>query len=199
MKTSKTSVEKWFTTDEQFNQLYPAPIRLLSQSHWTPLSVAKKSAIFLAPESNVKILDIGSGVGKFCLTAAKLKPNAFFYGVEQRKELLAHADKAKKILDLKNVSFISGNFTQLDLRDFDHFYFFNSFYENLSGTSKIDNSIDYSSDLYNYYNRFLHIQLAQKPPGTRLVTYHSLEDEIPKAFQLVHAQLDNQLKYWIKI
>jgi SAM-dependent methyltransferase len=203
MAMSKTpsinNKERWFTTDEQFNQLYPPAIRLLSQSHFTPLNVAKKAANFLAPESNVKILDIGSGVGKFCLTAAKLRPDAVFYGVEQRKELIDHADKARKILGLKNVSFIHGNFTQIDLRDYNHFYFFNSFYENLTGTNKIDNTIDYSSDLYNAYNLYLHAQLAQKPPGTRLVTYHSLEDEIPKGFQLVHAQMENLLKYWIKI
>jgi hypothetical protein len=191
--------EKWFSSDERFNQLYPTDIRLLSQSHWTPLSVAKKAANFLAPESNVKILDIGSGIGKFCLTAAMLRPNALFYGVEQRKELIHHAERAKRILGLKNVSFIHGNFTQIDLRDYNHFYFFNSFYENLTGTNKIDNNINYSSDLYNTYNFYLHGQLAQKRPGTRLVTYHSLEDEIPNTFQLVHAQMDNLLKYWIKV
>ena len=196
---ANNNIEKWFATDEQFNQLYPATIRLLSQKHWTPLNVAKKAANFLAPESDVKILDIGSGVGKFCLTAAKMRPNAFYYGVEQRKELIDYANKAKKILGLKNVTFIHGNITQLDLRDYDHFYFFNSFYENLTGTNKIDNKIDYSSDLYNAYNLFLHAQLAQKLPGTRLVTYHSLEDEIPKNFQLIHEQLDSKLKYWLKV
>ena len=196
---ANNNTEKWFTTDEQFNQLYPATIRLLSQKHWTPLNVAKKAANFLAPESDVKILDIGSGVGKFCLTAAKMRPNAFYYGVEQRKELIDYANKAKKILGLKNVTFIHGNITQIDLRDYDHFYFFNSFYENLTGTNKIDNKIDYSSDLYNAYNLFLHAQLAQKLPGTRLVTYHSLEDEIPKNFQLIHEQLDGKLKYWLKV
>lgn len=197
--SNNVNKENWFTSDERFNQLYPTDIRLLSQSHWTPLTVAKKAANFLAPESNVKILDIGSGIGKFCLTAAKLRPNAFFYGVEQRKELINHAERAKRILGLKNVSFIHGNFTQIDLRDYNHFYFFNSFYENLTGTNKIDNNINYSSDLYNTYNFYLHGQLAQKPPGTRLVTYHSLEDEIPKTFQLVNAQMDNLLKYWIKV
>ena len=37
-----------------------------------------------------------------------------------------------------------GNFTQLDFKNFDHFYFYNAFYENLAGTDKIDDSIDYS-------------------------------------------------------
>lgn len=191
--------EKWFNSDEQFDCLYPSCIKLLTQRHWTPLNVAKKAARFLAAENDVKILDIGSGVGKFCLTAAFYKPKAFYYGVEQRKNLVNDAEVAKEMLHLENVSFINGNFTQLDFKNYDHFYFFNSFYENLTGTNKIDGSIDYSIELYNYYNRYLYKQLEQKPPGTRLATYHSLEDEIPKGYHVVGAEKDNLLKYWIKI
>ena len=62
---------------------------------------------------------------------------------------------------------MNGNFTQVDFRKFDHFYFYNAFYENIAGTDKIDNSIDYSGELYNYYNRYLFKQLEQKPAGTR--------------------------------
>ena len=126
--------EKWFASDEQFNQLYPLSIQALARRHWTPLSVARKAAGFLAAENNVRILDIGSGVGKFCLAAAYYKPKAFYYGIEQRKSLVSHAEKAREILHLQNVSFVDGNFTQLDFRKYDHFYFYNAFYENLAGT-----------------------------------------------------------------
>ena len=87
----------------------------------------------------------------------------------------------------------------LDLRNYDHFYFYNSFYENLVGTDKIDDSIDYTSGLYNYYNRYLYKQLEQKPTGTRLATYHSLEDEIPPSYLVVGSEFDNLLKFWIKV
>ena len=89
--------EKWFASDEQFNQLYPLSIQALARRHWTPLSVARKAAGFLAAENNVRILDIGSGVGKFCLAAAYYKPKAFYYGIEQRKSLVSHAEKAREI------------------------------------------------------------------------------------------------------
>lgn len=191
--------ERWFSTDGQFNKLYPTSIQLLSQRHWTPLVVARKAANFLAADNNASILDIGSGVGKFCLAAAHHKPNAHFYGVEQRKRLIEYAEAAKQMLQLNNLSFINGNFTQLDFRQYDHFYFFNSFYENLAGTDKIDNSIDYSRELYNYYNRYLFKQLDQKPPGTRIASYHSLEDEVPPAYQVVGVEMEGLLKYWIKI
>lgn len=188
----------WTSTDCQFNKIYPPSIQLLAQRHWTPLEVALRAADFLACENNVSILDIGSGVGKFCLAAANYKPNAFFTGVEQRASLIRHAETAKERLQIKNTWFINGNFTQLNFRNYDHFYFFNAFYENLEGTIKIDNSIDYSSELYNYYNRFLYKQLQQKPSGTRLVAFHSLEDEMPPEYHVVGVEVEGLLKFWIK-
>src|SRR5690606_5361463 len=101
-------------------------------------------------------------------------------------------------LHLENVSFLHANFTQLDFKNYNHFYFYNAFYENLAGTDKIDNSIEYSGGLFNYYNRYLFKQLEQKPGGTRIATFHSLEDEIPKNYHVVGSEFDNLLKFWIK-
>jgi len=189
----------WFGSDTQFNQLYPSSIQLLAQRHWTPLLIARKAANFLAAENNVRILDIGSGVGKFCLAAAHYKPKALYYGIEQRKKLVTHAESAKETLRLENVSFLNGNFTQVDFRKYNHFYFYNTFYENISGTDKIDNSIDYSLELYNYYNRYLYKQLEQKPSGTRLASFHSLEDEMPDGYHIVGSEMNDLLKFWIKL
>lgn len=191
--------EQWFNSDIEFNRLYPLSIQSLAKKHWTPLHIAQKAAYFLAAENNVTILDVGSGVGKFCLAAAYYKPNAFFFGVEQRKGLIDHAEAAKEILQLDNASFIDGNFTQLDFRQYDHFYFYNAFYENMVGTDRIDNSIVYSSELFNYYNRYFYKQLEKKPAGTRLATFHSLEDEVPPGYHVVGSEMENLLKFWIKI
>ncbi len=189
----------WFDHDIHFNQLYPSSIQLLARRHWTPLVIAKKAVSFLASESEARILDIGSGVGKFCLAAAFHKPHALFTGIEQREHLVHHANAANEILQLKNVSFIHGNFTQIDFRHYDHFYFYNAFYENLAGTDKIDERIEYSGELYNYYNRYLFKLLEQKPPGTKLASFHSLGDEIPPGYHLVGVEMEDLLKFWIKI
>jgi SAM-dependent methyltransferase len=189
----------WFSSDEQFNQLYPSSIQLLAQRHWTPLVVARKAANFLAAEDNVRILDIGSGVGKFCLAAAHYNPKALYYGIEQRKRLVTEAETAREALRLENVAFMNGNFTQIDFRNYNHFYFYNAFYENITGTDKIDNSIDYSLEFYNYNNRYLYKQLEQKPPGTRLASFHSLEDEIPQGYHMVGSEMNDLLKFWIKL
>lgn len=193
------NTEKWFASDAQFNRLYPDFIQLKAQRHWTPLVVARKAANFLAAESNKRILDIGSGVGKFCLAAAHYRPKAFYFGIEQRKQLVNHAEAAKEVLQFENVFFTNGNFTQLDFTKYDHFYFYNSFYENIAGTDKIDNSIDYSLELFNYYNRYLYKQLEQKPAGTRLAAFHSLEDEMPPGYHIVGSEMGGLLKFWIKI
>jgi SAM-dependent methyltransferase len=191
--------ENWFSSDQAFNRLYPLAIQKLAVRHWTPLYVARKVVDFLAAEAGVRILDVGSGVGKFCLSAAHYKPNAYFYGVEQRKMLIHYAEEARKKLVLENASFIQGNFTQLDFTKFDHFYYYNAFYENLADTDRIDESIDYSCELYNYYNRYFYKQLEQKPAGTRLATFHSLEYEVPTNYHIVGTECDNLLKFWIKV
>jgi SAM-dependent methyltransferase len=188
----------WFHSDSEFNTLYPPDIQMLAGQHWTPLDVATKAGRFLAGNERVKILDIGSGVGKFCLAAAYFTPGSFYYGVEQRKTLVEHAENARKRLELDNVTFIHGNFTQLSLKNFDHFYFYNAFYENLAGTDKIDDSIDYSRELFNYYNHYLFKQLELKPKGTRLCTLCSWGDEIPPGFHIVNSEMNGILKFWVK-
>lgn len=199
MADKQTITANWFRSDADFNHLYPAPIQQLASEHWTTLAVAKSAANFLAAEPAVRILDIGSGAGKFCLAAAHYKPNAFYFGIEQRKSLVTIADTVKDKIGLTNVTFINGNFTQIDFRLYNHFYFYNSFYENLSGTDKIDDTIDYSQELYHHYNRYLYKQLELKPAGTRLATYHTLEDEFPSDYHIVGTEMNELLKFWIKI
>ena len=120
-------------------------------------------------------------------------------GIEQRKRLVNHAEAANEMLRIDNISFMNGNFTQMDFRNYDHFYFYNAFYENITGTDKIDNSIDYSFELFNYYNRYLNKQLEQKPSGTRVASFHSLEDEIPQGYHIVGSEMNDLLKFWIKL
>jgi SAM-dependent methyltransferase len=192
-------LEDCFSADAILQKLYPAPIRSLARMHWSPLYITQKSVSFLAPNSNVKLLDIGSGVGNFCLAGAYYKPTVSFIGVEQRKNLVAYAESARIKLGFNNVRFIHRNFTQLDLKEYDHFYFYNSFFENLEGTEKIDNEIAYSNELYNYYSMYLYNQLEKMPNGTRIATYCSWGDEIPPCYQLAEVHFDKLLKFWIKI
>jgi len=192
------SLGKYFTDEAGFRNLFPLPIQKLDALHWSPLPVAGKAVQFLAQDEVVNVLDIGSGIGKFCLTGGYLQSTAHFYGVEQREDLVDQATIVGHRLGLNNVHFMHSNFTQLDLKQYDHFYFYNSFYENLSGTDKIDDRIAYSRELYNYYSHYLYKQLEEMPAGTRIVTYCSWGDEIPPAYSLAETHFDSLLKCWIK-
>lgn len=189
---------KWFASDYNFNHLYPLYIQALAQRHWTPLRVVKKASNFLSVAPGVKILDIGSGAGKFCIGGAYYNPQSFFYGIEQRSDLVRYATIAMEMTGLPNVSYMLGNLMQLDLTKYDHFYFFNSFYENLPGTYKIDDKFTYSRYLYNQYNGYLRSQLEKMPAGTRLATYHCNETEAPEGYYIVGTESDHLLKFWIK-
>lgn len=191
--------DQWFISDLQFHKLYPQTTHHQANMHWTPLHIARKAAAFLAVSNGVNILDIGSGAGKFCLAAAHYQPNASFTGVEQRAELVNYAEAARQQAGLSNVSFVHGNITGIDFSRYDHFYFFNSFYENLDSSFRIDESISYSRELYTTYNSYLYKQLEKKPSGTRLATFHSLEDEISSGYHEVGSSEDNLLKFWIKV
>ncbi len=186
-------------TEKLLESLYPPSIRALSKEHWTPVHVTREAARFLVGPGNRLVLDIGSGVGKFCLAGASQFPGAYFFGVEQREYLVEHAEVAKQNLGLNNAIFFHANFTLIDLTKFDSFYFFNSFQENLDQAGRIDNQIAYSRGLYKYYTQYLLSQLALKPSGTRLCTLCSPEDEIPGNYLQVGAYFDNLLKCWIKV
>jgi len=198
LTTAEYDIDKWFISDNKFHRLYPLYIQKLASQYWTPLKVAKYAAKFLVPGDGAKVLDIGSGAGKFCLAAAHFTPNGLFYGIEQRKNLLDSAIKAEYNLDLSNVFFMHGNFTQVDFTKFNHFYFYNSFYENVEGTAKIDNKIEHSLSLYNYYNSYLFTQLEKMPVGTRIATYHSREEIMPDGYRVIKTLFDKMLKFWIK-
>lgn len=192
------SVTEHLSTDANFNLLYPPSMQVLAKRHWTPLRIARWAAGFLSTVPGSKILDIGSGVGKFCLAGGLYAPEAEFYGVEQRAYLIDHALTAQHILGSDNTHFIHGNFTQLDFRQYDHFYFFNSFYENLDDDGRIDERISYSEGLYQYYARHLYNGLRGMPTGTRIVSYHTLWHEIPAEYRMVESLENGALNFWIK-
>lgn len=189
----------FFDSDQAFHQLYPGALHAQASMHWTPVAIAKKAAEFLAAEKNHKILDIGSGSGKFCIAAAHFQPGCSFYGVEQREELVIAAKSAALVAELPNVFFIHANITSIDFTGYDHFYFFNAFFENLDADHKIDQQVNYSKELYTVYNRYVYKQLDKKPAGTRLATFHSTQDEIPAGYHEVGGSEDELLKFWLKV
>lgn len=183
--------------DLEFNTIYPEPIRNLASKHWTPIDVAKQAAEFLAYKSGVKILDIGSGAGKFCLVGS-VCTLGHFTGVEQRENLFKLSIRLIELYNLHNVKFIHSSITEINFKEYDGFYFYNSFYENLNQAQAIDKKIELSDKLYVQYFKYLWHQLDDMPIGTRLVTYWVNLRQIPPSFEVVSIEFNGKLLKWVK-
>lgn len=183
--------------DHLFNTLYPLRIKKLSERHWTSVEVAKLAADYLVDKPNCKVLDIGSGAGKFCLVGAA-STKGLFYGVEQREGLVKLSQRIAKKYQIGNVEFIHSNITEISFSDYDAFYFYNSFYENIGQFMAIDATVHLEENLYFQYSEYVENQLKKTPVGTRLVTYWSMWLEIPEGFDLEFTAYNGKLNFWKK-
>ncbi|MGZ5537478.1 MAG: class I SAM-dependent methyltransferase, partial [Chthoniobacterales bacterium] len=132
--------------DEKFDRIFPPRLRKLSSLFWTPVAVAAEAAKLLVGKPQTRVLDIGCGPGKFCLVGASLT-DSHFTGVEQRAELVAAARKGATALAVPNVEFLHANLLDIDFANYDAFYLFNPFEENMHG-HKIDSAIPLSTALF---------------------------------------------------
>jgi SAM-dependent methyltransferase len=183
--------------DSRFDLVYPPEIRAASDRHWTPVIVARRAAEFLVREPGTRVLDIGCGPGKFCIVGA-LATDGRFTGVEQRKHLCASARSVIDQAKLPNAEIIHGNVTEIAFSNFDAFYLFNPFEENLETMLKIDATVHLCGDLYEKYTEYVARQLALAPLGTRLVTYCGSCEEVPLGYECLNSSLDYGLKFWEK-
>jgi len=196
-----------FAKDEKFDLIYPQQIQRLSSLFWTPVAVAAEAAKLLVTDracraeglakSGTRVLDIGCGPGKFCLVGASLTYGRFT-GVEQRRDLVVAARQAGNDLSLTNVEFIHGNVLEVDFAEYDAFYLFNPFEENMHSGHTIDSAVRLSPALFKRYTSHVAAQLGARPIGTRVVTYAGYADDIPACYYCESALFDDDLKLWIK-
>lgn len=196
--TTHSATDNTFLSDEAFDSLYSLRARQLSAIHWTPIKIAKRAAEHLTGGTGKNILDIGSGVGKFCIVGAHEHPTHIFHGVEQRKTLIDEALIAQKATNTCNANFIHANFNELDTDQFDNFYFYNSFSENLFHYKPIDNLVPSSTEIYEDYVQLFNNLLTEKSPGTRLATFYCPDGYIPPSYKRVGYNSGDTLCLWIK-
>jgi hypothetical protein len=183
--------------DDAFDSIYPDAIRSVADNHFTPIHVSKIAAKLLAVRPNIRILDIGAGVGKFCAIGSVCS-KGYFVGVEQREGLCNIAKDILKRYRLTNVEMINANILDISFADFEAFYFFNSFQENVYQAERLDDAVELKKELYHEYSLYVREQLSQMPTGTKIVTYYSLLKEIPNNYSLKLSMLDGSLKVWEK-
>jgi SAM-dependent methyltransferase len=171
--------------DASFDRIYPPAVRLLSGRFWTPVCVARRAAEMFRDTRATRVLDVGSGAGKFVLAAAMAAPTVEFVGMEQRAHLVKVARQARAELGVPNAVFLVGDATCVTWSEFDGVYLFNPLVENLfAGEDTIDYSVELSQG--RFVRDALRIEggLRATRSGTAVVTYHGSSTRIPGCFAL---------------
>src|SRR5690606_22809196 len=138
--------------------LLPEDLRNASRTFFTPIKVAKAASSWLTEDGKKTVLDIGSGVGKFCISSA-INSKSFFYGVEYRPSLVQLSLKLAKRFDVANVHFERANILQINFANFDAFYMYNPFYENLLFGFTLNDEVRLAGHLYGCYLKYTEVQL----------------------------------------
>lgn len=184
--------------DSRFDRVYSREIRKLAKEQFSPVEVCRAAAKWLAEDAGARVLDIGSGAGKFC-TVGAVCTGGFFTGVEQQGSLHRAACDIQARFELNNVAFLHGNVLEVDMRQFSGFYFFNAFHENLIPTSSGTEDMQQKRTLYRQHTDYLRQQLSELPAGTRLATYYSFLQEVPDSYRLREVAFDAYLRLWEKV
>lgn len=188
-------------TDVAFDRHLPAPSRAVSSEYWTPVEVAVRAASWLQEAKVCRVLDVGSGAGKFCVLGALLC-NATFIGLEQRSQLAEEATSLSARFGLsKRVHFEVGQFSPLCLFEADAIYLFNPFGENLYGAEdRFDETVELNHSRYARDVKAVELALDRAPPGTHLLTYNGFGGKVPRSYQemKVDRELPNVLRLWRK-
>src|SRR5258708_14872069 len=184
--------------DDRFDQIFPSPLRKFSSIFWTPVTIAAQASQLLVDRRGTRVLDIGSGVGKFCLVAAALT-DGYFTGIEQRKDLVKAAKDAVAKQRITNIQIIHGDVTEHSFSEYDAFYLFNPFEAYVFKISKINGVVPVFVKLYLKCVKHVAAELARKSIGTRVVTYAGIAYEVPNCYACKRSDFGGDLKLWVKV
>jgi SAM-dependent methyltransferase len=187
--------------DRRFDEQLSGELQVSAGTHFTSVVVARYAARLLAPRPGMVVLDVGAGVGKFCITAAREVPDATFVGVEYRPHLVTVATELARRHALTNVRFVHADALELDWAPYDAFYLFNPFAEHLfDGALAVDHTITFNPERYLRYVDAVQRRLAAARPGTRVVSYHGFGGAPPEAYELADEGSlgTRELELWIK-
>jgi SAM-dependent methyltransferase len=188
------------SSDHEFDRAYDLQIRELSQQHWTPVRVAARVAQLLTRAGATRILDVGSGPGKFC-TVGALSTEAEFVGVEQRGYLVDIAKRTALRFGAARATFVHANVAGFSFEGFNGVYLYNPFYEQISRfLTQIDGGIDRSPRVYRHLVHSTMAKLAAMPPPVAVVTFNGFGGPMPPAYEFRGDEPagNDQLELWIK-
>jgi len=188
-------------SDRVFDELFPEPVRRVSARFWTPIPVARKAAKILA-DGHGPVLDVGAGVGKFCILGALLTEGEF-HGLEHRGELVSIANAVIAALGLsERARVFQGTLDDVPWSKYSSFYFCNPFEENIFPEERrYDDRVVLSKTRFQEDTARVERELDAAPVGTRVVTFHGLGARVPATYRLCPDETRGNplLHYWIKV
>jgi SAM-dependent methyltransferase len=188
--------------DRVFDEVFPLAARSPSRVYWTPVEVAVRAAKLLedgrSPVGPRTILDIGAGVGKFCIVAAAAV-SAQVRGVEHRPHLVDIAREAAAKIGV-SPSFTHGTLEEQDPSSIDAVYMFNPFAENLCPrVDRLDGTVELSEDKFWRDIRATERFLARAKVGTRVAIYCGFGGNMPDGYVLAtRERCAGTLELWVK-
>jgi predicted RNA methylase len=197
----RMSSELAYDEDHTFDHHLPRRLQMKSAMHFTPVAVARCAARLLAPRPGMRVLDVGSGPGKFCVVAACEVPEATFTGVELRPHLVHMARKLASRVGVQNVSFVHADAMDLDWSAYDAIYLYNPFAEQLyEHAFLLDCSLTFEPSKFVEYVTAARQRLSEAALGTRVVTYHGFGAPAPHGYDFIesHTIGTDQLELWVK-
>ncbi|MDC0741114.1 class I SAM-dependent methyltransferase [Polyangium mundeleinium] len=187
-------------SDVAFDRLYPERIRKLSHRYWTPVDVARHAATLFAKHGARRVLDIGAGMGKFCVVAA-LTTDLEVSGVEQREGLVVAGRELLATYAIPRVTLIHGTLDDVDFDAYDGFYLFNPFEEGTFAPSEwVDRTIPLSEQRASEDAARVEAALARARRGTCVVTFHGFGGALPPGFVYLPEETRGIpfLRLWVK-
>lgn len=177
--------------DGTFDRLLPFDYRFVSRTFWSPLGVVARAARWLDELGIETVVDIGSGVGKFCIGGA-LASRSSFIGIEQRRPLVNVARNIARGLELGDrVRFIEGVFGEITVPAASCYYFFNPFGESLF---RLEERLDQETEVSQARSmRDVHLAevlVTAAPIGTYVMTYNGFGGTLPEGYDLVRSDTD---------
>lgn len=189
-------------TDRRFDSLLPPSLRAPSSTFWTPVAVAAVAARWFEWFGARRVIDLGAGVGKFCIVAASVT-GLRFDGIERRGHLVAHASALARRLGVEErVAFTHGECSTIDSADYDGLYLYNPFAEHVRRPElRLDEDVESSVARYLEEIRGIESMLDRLATGSLVVTFHGFGGRLPDTFELVRSRVvcEGPLRCWRKV
>jgi SAM-dependent methyltransferase len=187
--------------DDAFDQFIPHEDRRVSSEYWTPVVVATRAAQWLDYFGARSVVDIGSGVGKFCVAAA-LASDCRFVGIEHRVRLVAAARSLARTFEVDDrVEFIEATMIDAGWPKADAYYLYNPFGENLARYEyQLDRDVELGIDRYKREISAAERFIEHAPRGTFLLTYNGFGGRVADSYEevAVDRDLPYELRMWRK-